>query len=96
MKGGIEELLEMERDLAMHMGFGKFYDNKKENLPEGDYVDLAKKYNVNEIESPEELLIEKDYGPVFALKHFPLYTSPFWNMQMDGDISKKVDVILGG
>jgi len=94
MKGGMDELLEMERDLLMHMGFGKHYDNKKENFPEGDYLEVAKKYNVREIESKEEAIIAKDFGPVFMLKNFPVYTSPFWNMKMNGDISSKVDVIL--
>jgi hypothetical protein len=30
----MDELLGMERELLMHMGFGKSYDNKKENFPE--------------------------------------------------------------
>lgn len=96
MKGGIDELLDMERDLAMHMGFGKDYNNKKENIPDVDYLEMCKKYNVEEIESPEELLLEKDFGSVVALRNFPMYTSPFWNMKMDGDISRKIDVIMGG
>jgi len=86
----------MEKELAVHMGFGKFYDNKAENIPEIDYLEMCKKYNVEEIETPEEWLIEKDFGSVACLKHFPVYTSPFWNMNMRGDISDKVDVIMGG
>jgi hypothetical protein len=41
----------MERELLMHMGFGKSYDNKKENFPEWDYADMAKKYECEEIEN---------------------------------------------
>jgi aspartyl/asparaginyl-tRNA synthetase len=81
----------------MAMGFGKFYENKVENIPEGSYADMAKKYNVKEIESPEELLIEKDFGPAYLLKEFPFYTSPFWNMKMkDSETAEKIDVIMGG
>lgn len=28
MKGGLTDLLDLERKLLMHMGFGKFYGNK--------------------------------------------------------------------
>jgi len=31
----------MEKELIMYMGFGKFYDNKIENIPEGAYLDVA-------------------------------------------------------
>lgn len=57
---------------------------------------MCKKYGTEEIESPEELLIEKDFGSVFMLNNFPIYTSPFWNMKMTGDIASKCDVIMGG
>lgn len=80
----------------MHMGFGEEYGNKKENLPEESYLDMCKKYNVDSIEAKEEGMMAKDFGNVLMLKEFPMYTSPFWNMKMDGDISRKVDVILGG
>merc|ERR1712188_128142 len=86
----------MERDLCMHMGFGPEYGNKKENFPEESYLDMCEKYQVEEIEAKEEALMAKDFGNVLLLKEFPMYTSPFWNMKMNGDISSKVDVILGG
>jgi len=43
-------------------------------------------------------MIEKDFGPAFLLKGFPIYTSPFWNMKMKegGKIAEKIDVIIGG
>merc|ERR1712159_22478 len=96
MKGDMDELLNMERELLMHMGFGKFYNNDMNKFPEGDYVDVANKYNVKEIDNAEENRLKEEYGPVYMLKNFPLYTSPFWNMKMNGDISDKVDVIMGG
>ncbi|KRX10111.1 hypothetical protein PPERSA_08514 [Pseudocohnilembus persalinus] len=98
MKGDIKDLATMEKELCMHMGFGKFYDNKIENIPEGEYREIAKKYKVKEIEAEQENQMVKDFGPVFLLKDFPLYTSPFWNMKMrpGTDIAEKIDVILGG
>jgi len=95
-KGNMDDLLNLERELLMHLGFGQFYDNKKELFPEGNYEDVAAKYNVKEIENAEENRLREEYGPVYMLKNFPLYTSPFWNMKMVGDISNKVDVILEG
>ena len=37
-------------------------------------------------------------GPVFILKNFPEYTSPFWNMRRNDDktTANKIDVILSG
>lgn len=66
------------------------------DYPEGNYIDIAKYFNIDEIEAREEALLCEKEGPVFFLKNFPRHTSPFWNMKMDGDIAKKVDVILHG
>jgi len=93
MKGDMNDLLEMEKELLEHLGYGK-----KEEFPEGDYVDVAKKYEVKELEHEHETKLEEDYGAAFFLKNFPDYTSPFWNMKRgeNGNTSKKVDVILSG
>ncbi len=53
-----------------------------------------KKYNTQEITSVHELLMCEEYGPVNFLKNFPIHTSPFWNMKMNGDLALKTDVIL--
>lgn len=100
MKGDMEEMLKLEKRLLDHLGFGKFY--KQSPYPEGDYVDVAKKYETTELEHEHEAQLRKDYGPVYFLKNFPNYSSPFWNMKQDdstdveGGSAKKVDVILNG
>ena len=98
MKGTMDDLIQLEKELLEHLGFGKHYDNKIDNFPEGDYLDVAKKYNVKELETEHEAQLKEDYGPVYFLKNFPEYTSPFWNMKMDPKtgLSKKVDVIIHG
>jgi aspartyl/asparaginyl-tRNA synthetase len=97
-KGDMNDMLQLEKELLEHLGFSR--DMYPENLyPEGDYEDVAKKYNVDLLEHEHEEQLEKDHGPVFFLKNFPERTSPFWNMaQCEGDSthSKKVDVIIHG
>lgn len=84
----------MEKDLLEHLGFGS-----QDTFSEGNYLDVAKKYNVTELEHEHEEQLKRDYGPVYFLKMFPQYTSPFWNMKQSGNndgLSNKVDVILHG
>ena len=84
----------MQIDLLDHLGFEK----TNGSYPEGNYEDVCKKYNTDELDHADELQLEKDYGPVFFLKEFPFYTSPFWNMKADFTSQKanKIDVILAG
>ena len=100
LKGGLEELLALERELLEHIGFKKVADDGEggKKYPEGMYTDVAKKYGAVELENEHELQLEKDYGPAYFLTHFPNYTSPFWNMEQDAKEgrAKKVDVILHG
>ena len=94
MKGGIDKLLELEKELLEHLGFGNSKD-----FPEDDYVEIAKKYNTIELEHSHEEQLRKDNGPVYFIKNFPVYTSPFWNMKLseeNNSVSNKVDVILHG
>lgn len=100
LKGDMEAMKQMEIELLNHLGFGKFYPDGK--YPEGDYVDVAKKYDTKELEHEHEERLYKDHGPVFFLKHFPNFSSPFWNMKqaedssVDGGHAKKIDVIING
>lgn len=100
MKGGLEELQEMEKELLDHIGFKRNVDdgNGVMTYPSGMYRDVADKYATAELEHDHELQLEKDHGPAFFLTHFPNYTSPFWNMAQDdkGHRAKKIDVILHG
>lgn len=91
LHGGIDKLQEMETELLTDLG----YDC---NFKEGDYEDMAKELNTVEIEHEHEQQLYKDFGPVFFLKNFPNYTSPFWNMKKkdDGEGAHKIDVILSG
>ena len=96
-KGDMDDMIQLEKELLEHLGFSK--DMYPSNLyPEGDYNDVAKKYEVDILEHEHESQLEKDHGPVFFLKNFPERTSPFWNMARndDGETAKKVDVIMHG
>lgn len=100
MKGGMEEMKVLEEELLDHLGFNKFYPSG--SYPEGDYVDVAQKYETKELEHEHEEKLRQDYGPVFFLKHFPNFSSPFWNMKqatnssVEGGHAKKIDVIING
>ena len=106
IKGGIEELEKMERELLEHVGFELSKNEAGESSYPGDhYKNVAEKYGVKELENEHEAQLEKDYGPVFFLKSFPNYTSPFWNMAQNEepqeteqlrDTAKKIDVIVHG
>ena len=91
--GGIDNLLNVEKDLLEYLGFGN-----KDTFPEDTYENVAENYHVDELQHEHEQKLRKDYGPVFFLTHFPNYTSPFWNMRQseDGTKAHKVDVILHG
>ena len=92
MKGDIEELIQMERDLLVHLGYSA------EKFPEMKYADVAKKYGVQDLEHEHEQKMYEEFGPVFFLRDFPEYTHPFWNMNRyeDSTDAKKVDVIISG
>lgn len=68
------------------------------DYPEDDYLSIANDFEVKELENEHEKTLCDIHGPVYFIKNFPLYTSPFWNMKYDKEtgISKKVDVILDG
>jgi len=96
-KGGMDDLIALEKEMLEYLGFKKeMYPNNE--YPEGDYDDVAKKYGVDLLEHEHEDQLEKDYGPVYFLKNFPMRTSPFWNMALQDtkEHAKKVDVILHG
>jgi len=94
MKGGMDKLIEMEKELLEFLGYPKT-DNK---YPEMNYEDVCKLYDVKELEHEHETQLYKDYGSSFFLNNFPRYTSPFWNMKRwdNGQGANKVDVILSG
>jgi len=93
LKGNMNELEKLERELLEYLGYGV-----SSNFKEGDYDDVAKHYNTQDISHECEQLLYKENGPVFFLKNFPEYTSPFWNMKRNKDklTANKIDVILSG
>ncbi len=94
LPGGFDELIKLEKELLEFLGFGK-----KEDFPSQAYEEMSAKYDVNIIESDDELQIAKDYGNVFFLTHFPERTNPFWNMKRSDtnkSLSHKADVLLHG
>lgn len=91
IKGGIDTLIEFEKEFLEYLGFGK-----ADSFPEGNYIDICRKYNVDELTHEHEMKLKEDYGQVFFLKEFPESTSPFWNMKREGNTANKIDVIIGG
>jgi aspartyl/asparaginyl-tRNA synthetase len=88
-RGGMDELKRVEAELLAFLGFPKPVSCR--------YSDVSKRYGVDEISSDQELQMQRDYGNVISLEHFPQHTHPFWNMKHDKDgVFNKVDVILYG
>ena len=94
MKGGMDELIEMEQELLIHLG----YDASK--FIKGKYLDVAKEYGTKELENDHETKLYEEKTPSFFLTDFPEFTSPFWNMKRNDDptleTANKIDVILSG
>lgn len=90
MKGGYEELIEMEKELLSYLGYN--------NHIEKEYMDIVEQYKSFELSHEHEQQLYKDCGPVCFLEKFPTFTSPFWNMRRfeDSRYAKKIDVILSG
>jgi aspartyl/asparaginyl-tRNA synthetase len=93
LKGNMDELEKLERELLSYLGYDKL-----NQFAEGNYLDIAEKYDTKDISHEYEQKLYKDYGAVFLLKNFPEYTSPFWNMERNEDktTANKIDVILSG
>jgi aspartyl/asparaginyl-tRNA synthetase len=93
LKGNMDELEKLVRELLSYLGYDKL-----NQFAEGNYLDIAEKYDTKDISHEYEQKLYKDYGAVFLLKNFPEYTSPFWNMERNEDktTANKIDVILSG
>lgn len=90
MSGGLDVLENMEQELLVYLGFDK------KTLSSLEYEDAAYRFCTRELEAEHEERIWKEVSPACLLRHFPLRTSPFWNMKRDGEFAKKIDVILCG
>jgi len=89
--GDMQVLINVYRELFEYLGFGD-----KELFREGDYKFIADYYGTDQVGAKEEEKMWEDFGSVFFLKNFPIYTHPFFNMKKEGDVAKKVDVIVCG
>lgn len=97
LKGDMEDLIQLERELLEHMGFKTPQGDV--NYPREKYAKVAEGYGVQELENEHEEKMGEEHGSVFFLTDFPNYTSPFWNMKQSDDVegeAKKVDVIMHG
>ena len=103
--GNFEDLLQMENDLCKFLGFScdherATYDDL--DFPGGMYDGVRAKFTADELDAHHEEKLYKEFGDVFFLTKFPEYTSPFWNMKMEGKsaagdrLANKCDVIMGG
>lgn len=89
-KGGMDQMRALEAELVEFLGF-------KTKPVSHLYNDLCRQYNVTDLSAQEELRMQRDYGNVISLEHFPQHTHPFWNMKHDKNgIYNKIDVILHG
>ena len=91
-KGNMEELIEMEKELLVHLGYdaSKFYVNT--------YKNIAEEFQTRELEHEHEERLYKEKSATSFITDFPEFTDPFWNMKRNkqNDTSYKVDVILSG
>ena len=86
MKGGVQELEDLEKELCEWIGLPLDQLNCK------TYSDWEKEFRTDELDHAHELAIGRG-----MITKFPERTSPFWNMARNSDdTSKKIDVILGG
>ncbi len=94
LPGGYDALEQMVAELLEFLGFGP-----ASAYAGNDYLNIANSYGIKELGHDEEERLYKDFGPIFFLKNFPEYTSPFWNMkrsETQANIANKLDVIMHG
>lgn len=90
--GDMQTLQDIECEFLEFLGFGA-----KDSFRIIEYKDIAHQYGVQELRAEHEERIYKEFGSAALLRHFPFYTSPFWNMKRAvGDVAKKIDVIICG
>ena len=90
-KGGIDELIQLEKDLLLNLGF-------EDQIVEVNYDDVCEEYGgVPILENEHEQKMWEEKGNIISLQNFPIRTNPFWNMKHNSNnIFNKVDVILYG
>ena len=89
--GTIDDLRKLEIELCKHLGLGTAKD-----FTHHTYLELAKKYETDDLTNEDEKQMLKDFGRVVFLEYFPEETSPFWNMNRTEKGAAKIDVIIDG
>ena len=89
--GNMNVLRKLESELLEYLGFGD-----RSTYSYRAYADVAEDYGVEEITGETEKIIGEKENNVFFLEHFPIATSPFWNMKMNDETANKIDVLLHG
>ncbi len=88
-KGTMSDLLKLEEELLVYLGFNK--------PKSATYESLCAEYNTEILENEHETKMWNEISESISLQHFPLRTNPFWNMKHGTNgIFNKVDVILYG
>ena len=88
-KGTMSDLLKLEEELLVYLGF-----NKPKSVT---YESLCAEYNTEILENEHETKMWNEISESISLQHFPLRTNPFWNMKHGTNgVFNKVDVILYG
>jgi len=92
MHGNMEELLKMERELLIYLGYSS------DKFVQKSYLTMAEKYGVKELDHEHETNMGESESSTFFLTDFPEYTDPFWNMRRNSEtnLANKVDVIMSG
>jgi len=88
-KGTMSDMLRLEEELLLHLGFDK---------PKAvTYESLCAEYKTEILEAEHETKMWQEISESISLQHFPLRTNPFWNMKHGTNgVFNKVDVILFG
>ncbi len=88
-KGTMSDLLKLEEELLVYLGFNK--------PKSATYESLCAEYNTEILENEHETKMWNEISESISLQHFPLRTNPFWNMKHGTNgVFNKVDVILYG
>jgi len=61
-----------------------------------DYLECLKKYGVHKFEHIDENRLCGDHGDVFIIKNYPVDIKPLWNIKIEDQTVKNINVLLHG
>ncbi len=89
-RGNFEDLLKIEEQIISAFGYST------DNTKSVSYQEACDKYDVTVLKDIHEKELCTEEQPVVFLYDFPEHTNPFWNMERNGDVAKKADVLMAG